>query len=408
MPAVMRSSYNRVVWDYVAFGRELNNDVSSRETPCSNIQRHDLFYSKVIFKATRMATHYEPSAELPQGLDREPIREYPAISTDDQDSQATHKSENSGMRRKLRHVSQRIASKLHATDNDPPPEHHPEQTAPTLAPPPTQETHNLRLAEDVEQKSQLPDFKQFLHQPLNTLKSVAHKQGGKEFAEAVANTDATHGASVKLVLAHERLVAEASGTPQHAAAGDEFANLKKVRQDAFVRWTLARHVRTVRAVPPEPAPQHQRQDFIYSNGEDGEVRMHWAEYGEHVRMRQCPLFPPYVADAVPSQLLTVYSSEYAGQYIGASSELPDHTAESLSTSFERVLLTSVPFQNGVMKVMSVAFWESPAESAAYALLYFTLCVFNYVTRAIVSRRVMPIPRNPLALLLFCLASLQTQ
>ena len=233
-----------------------------------------------------MATHYEHSAELPHGLDREPMHAYPSLGNDsgEQNSQAAQKAEGSSMRRKLRHVSQRIASKLHATDNDPPPlQHQPQQRAPTLAPPSAQDTHELRLAERVAQKPQLPDYKDFLHQPLDTLKSVAQKQGGKEFAEAVVNTDATHGASVKLVLAHERLVEEASGSQQEADAGQEFAGLKKVRQDAFVRWTFARHVRRLKTVPPEPRPQHRRQDFIWSDGQAGEPRMHWAAYGEHVR-----------------------------------------------------------------------------------------------------------------------------
>ena len=112
--------------------------------------------------------------------------------------------------------------------------------------------------------------------------------------------------------------------------------------------------------------------------------MHWAEYGEHVHLLQCPC-PHHRTNILLLQLLTVYTAAHAQQYIGASSELPEPTAEALSTSFERVLLTSVPLQNGVIKLISVAFWDSPAETAAYALLYFTLCVFNYVTRAIVSR-----------------------
>ncbi len=85
----------------------------------------------------------------------------------------------------------------------------------------------------------------------------------------------------------------------------------------------------------------------------------------------------------------MYTTKHAQNYIGASSKLPEPTAEALSTSVERVLLTSVPLQNMVMKIMSVAFWESPTETATYALLYFTLCVFNYVTRAIVSGVTVP-------------------
>ena len=86
------------------------------------------------------------------------------------------------------------------------------------------------------------------------------------------------------------------------------------------------------------------------------------------------------------QLLVFYLQRHAGQYIGASSELPEPTESALISSFERVLLTSTPVQNLLMKVASIAFWESPTETVAYAVLYFILCVFNYVTRAVVSHR----------------------
>ena len=234
-----------------------------------------------------MATHYDPSAKLPHGLDREPMHEYPTLDNDndEQDNQATSKSGRSRVRRKLRHLSQRFASKLHGSDEPPPPlDQHIVPTAPTLAPPPTHDTHNLRLVEKDEDQPQLPAFKEFLLQPLDTLKSEGKKQGGKEFAEAVANTDATHGASVKLVLAHEKVEAEMVNAERHANAAEEFAGLKKVRQDAFVRWTFARHVRKVKAVPPEPPPQRRRQHFVSRDREGSEPTMHWAEYGEHVRL----------------------------------------------------------------------------------------------------------------------------
>jgi hypothetical protein len=85
-----------------------------------------------------------------------------------------------------------------------------------------------------------------------------------------------------------------------------------------------------------------------------------------------------------AQLFLFYLNEYGGQYIGASSELPEPTESALISSFERVLLTSTPVQNLVMQLGRIAFWESPMETAAYAVLYFTLCVFNYVSRAVVS------------------------
>lgn len=238
-----------------------------------------------------MATHYEPSMELSAGVHRESIHAYSPIENvngkDQKPSQSTDGDETPSIRRKLRHVSQHIASRLQASKEDPAPlKQQYEPTAPALAPPPTYDTHNLRLTEEAEQKSQLPAFKDFLHQPLDTLKSVAYKQGGKEFAEAIANTDATHGASVRLVLAHERISAENDGSEQEAHAVQEFTALKKERQDAFVRWTLARHVRRVKAVPPERPRRHSRNDFIWSDEEGGNERMHWAEYGEHVRMHE--------------------------------------------------------------------------------------------------------------------------
>ena len=88
-----------------------------------------------------------------------------------------------------------------------------------------------------------------------------------------------------------------------------------------------------------------------------------------------------------AQLFAFYLQQYGGRYIGASSELPEPTEGALISSFERVLLTSTPLQNVLMKLASIAFWESPTETAAYAVLYFILCVFNYVTRAVVRLRV---------------------
>jgi len=88
-----------------------------------------------------------------------------------------------------------------------------------------------------------------------------------------------------------------------------------------------------------------------------------------------------------AQLLVFYLEQYGGRYIGASSELPEPTESALISSFERVLLTSTPVQNVLMKLISIAFWESPMETAAYAVLYFILCVFNYVTRAVISDQV---------------------
>ena len=84
------------------------------------------------------------------------------------------------------------------------------------------------------------------------------------------------------------------------------------------------------------------------------------------------------------QLLTFHLEQYGSRYIGASSELPEPTESALISSFERVLLTSVPVQDLVMELSSIACWESPMKTAGYAVLYFTLCMFTKVISTVVS------------------------
>ena len=84
------------------------------------------------------------------------------------------------------------------------------------------------------------------------------------------------------------------------------------------------------------------------------------------------------------QLVAFHLEQYGSQYIGASSELPEPTESALISSFERVLLTSIPVQDVVMKLRRIACWERPMETAAYAALYFLLCVFTKVISTIVS------------------------
>lgn len=84
------------------------------------------------------------------------------------------------------------------------------------------------------------------------------------------------------------------------------------------------------------------------------------------------------------QLLTFYLERYGSQYISASSELPEPTEGALISSFERVLLTSIPVQDLAMKLGRIACWESPLETAGYAVLYFGLCIFTKVISTVVS------------------------
>ena len=195
----------------------------------------------------------------------------------------------SGGRNRLRRLSMRIKSKLHPEDsvdsnvhNDQP-EPDTKTLAPILAPPPSSDVQGVRFTEAEEHEPVVPRLKEWIHKPLETAKGVANKEGGKEFAKNVANTVPGHGESVKLVLAHEKIAASA-GDAERKTAEEHFESSKKIRQDAYVRWTMGRHVRRVRNVEfrtPKP-PSYTRKDFVWSEGD--KEKMHWLDYGQYVRL----------------------------------------------------------------------------------------------------------------------------
>jgi hypothetical protein len=110
---------------------------------------------------------------------------------------------------------------------------------------------------------------------VETLKLLAHTQGGNEFAESVANTDLRHGASVNLVLAHERIVVSMNNR-ERLMAMQNFEALKKMTQASFVRWTMDRHVRRVKNAQAQKVPRLDKSDFVQDE------KMHWLAYGHHV------------------------------------------------------------------------------------------------------------------------------
>lgn len=237
---------------------------------------------------------------LSQGLDRAPYNVYhnperhlvSPLQPEDLEKDSTssnevpnpaeleHKSEN-----KLRRISKRLTDNVR-TKSDiifHPAKHKPEKSAdsttvPTLAPPP-KESENDRLFHDApEQKG--PDFKEVVKNPVSTVKSAFHGASGAKFAETMDNQVIAHGAEVRLVRAYDDLV-NAESERDKVSAADNLEELKKARQDSFVRWTMDRHVLTVRRVPPRSIPWPRLGDF---NGkrEDGKKQMKLVDYGHHV------------------------------------------------------------------------------------------------------------------------------
>lgn len=153
-------------------------------------------------------------------------------------------------------------------------------TVPTLAPPPSQAADGDRMYNAVpEQKG--PDFKEVVKNPISTVQSVLHGATGAKFAEALDNQVIAHGAEVRIVRAYDD-VKSAETDDAKTSALEALESLKKERQDAYVRWTLDRHVLKVRQVPPRTTTRPKREDYE-PQGEDGKAAMQWLDYGHNVR-----------------------------------------------------------------------------------------------------------------------------
>lgn len=153
-------------------------------------------------------------------------------------------------------------------------------TVPTLAPPPSKAGDDDRMYNAApEQKG--PDFKEVVKHPIDTIQSAMHGASGAKFAEALDNQVLAHGAEVKIVRAYDD-VKSAETEEAKTSAMDNLEDLKKERQDAFVRWTVDRHVLKVRQVPPRTISQPKRGDYN-SSDKDGKKTMQWLEYGHDVR-----------------------------------------------------------------------------------------------------------------------------
>lgn len=128
---------------------------------------------------------------------------------------------------------------------------------PMLAPAPLHATGEERLEHDLEPRRKFPPAKEFIEHPIAALKTVARDQGGDDFATNVMESEVSHGASVRL-LRQEQKVLEANEN-NHEVEMNTLLQFKSARQDAFVRWTIDRHLRRV-GVLPELPPQRRRPE----------------------------------------------------------------------------------------------------------------------------------------------------
>ena len=220
-----------------------------------------------------------------------PLQEHvhsPGSSDSDDDDNGEDQEENASNSRSfanVRRVSAKVRSKvktkthkiLHTSH-----EHHASQspTAPPLAPAATHDGDDDRLFNPVPEHKG-PQIKDLLHSPVETVSSILHGASGAKMAAVMDNQVIAHGANVNMVRAYDK-VTDAHDQEDKESALGELEDLKKTRQDQYVRWTMDRHVLKVRRIPPLNIQRPQMKDFRISDQKQA-GQVDWATYGQHVR-----------------------------------------------------------------------------------------------------------------------------
>ncbi|OCT49722.1 hypothetical protein CLCR_07541 [Cladophialophora carrionii] len=170
----------------------------------------------------------------------------------------------------------------HEASHSQPHEHHHDH-APTLAPPPPDSSvENQRLDNTFEDKPKFPPVKEFIHQPVQSVISTVQDQRGNDFAESIAKAEIAHGVDVQLLQQADK-VQNASNETQQEAEYETSVQMKQLRQDFFVRWTIDRHVRIlgrIKASPPPPA-----RPPLFPKNSTGDKRLPWTAYIQQASAR---------------------------------------------------------------------------------------------------------------------------
>ena len=242
-----------------------------------------------------MGTDKASSGGAAPGLDRAPFDTYEVLNAHSQQKgqaklTASSPMDDSHGPNKVRRMSRRLLVKLSGKTRETLGAHNEQRffdtqtLAPTLAPRPKSSNQNDRLSGNLPDKPDLFPIKDLVTHPIDTIKSLGHSKGGNEFAENVANTEISHGASVNLVLTQEQIEAS-TNEQERVMATQRFQLLKKERQDSLVRWTMDRHIRKVKNAQAQKPRRASKQEF--TRVVDGKEKVQWLEYGHHV----CYTFP---------------------------------------------------------------------------------------------------------------------
>ena len=231
-----------------------------------------------------------PIENAPRGLDRATIKVYEQAErhiaatlqasgwVEEADSIDSHGI--ASLPRRFRAKAKTKANELfHPTRKNTTPPSSP--AAPCLAPRPSDIMDEDRLYNDVPEHKGL-QAKDLIQNPISTVQSALHGASGAKVAQVMDNEVIAHGANVGLVRAWDKL-GSAQNEEEKNDAKVEIEDLKKERQDSYVRWTMDRHVLKIRQDPPRIL-ERPRRDAYKKVDKEGRIEMQWADYGRQVRM----------------------------------------------------------------------------------------------------------------------------
>lgn len=323
-----------------------------------------------------MASNINDFGSASNGLDRAEIHKAPPVHTDidARPSLDTLDYEKPSIRHSIREnalsvvvhpryglnkIRATIQEKKEATrrEKEPRAKSPQDDAAPTLAPEPLlSSVDGERLFHDVGEKPKHPSAKEFLKHPVVSLQSTVQDQRGKDFAENVMRAEIPHGADVHVVRQADK-ISQAINAEDARDETEKFARMKQLRQDAFVRWTIDRHVRkVVRTNLPKPKPQAPTLT--------GPARG--------------PKWSTYLAKRFDYEL-----ERHAEYYLDNGDKFPQPDRHLLASSLERFVMALVPAQDTFMWLRGLSHWDNPWESAGYMVLYLLLLLFSQLTRMMI-------------------------
>lgn len=233
----------------------------------------------------------EPNKELVQrnevdiGLDRSNITTDNKIELPSLDSDGGHDDEESGPESRSSHLVNSLRQRKHRAGLKFKKTLHINKASDGLDP------HSSVLANTTEEESdsrlvhQLPvpekaTMKDFMHNPVNTVKDKVSDQGNQEVAANIAAKEIAHGNEVDLINAHDA-VGQATTERQRLLAIKDVARLIKARQSTYARWSLDRHVTKLRVLPRETMVLKSQAEFTKQDSQ-GKMVTDWRAYGAHV------------------------------------------------------------------------------------------------------------------------------